>query len=110
MDNGFASGTNWALFGGMFGALVGFGVLYNHLMAWLERTGRLEGFVSLFVAGGVIITLAMAWPLIGLQNALIVLALFVPAGLPMMVGSMWRYIEARRSHQDESRAARGAQR
>lgn len=103
MNNGFDSGINGAIFWGLCGTLLAAGMLYNQAMAWLERTGRLEGFVSMFVAGGVLLTLLAAWPLIGLQNALLVLALFVPAGLPMMVGSMWRYIEARRTHQDAQR-------
>lgn len=78
----------------VFLALMWFGVGYNALIGLAERRHYLDGFTSLAVALGVLITLAgvaiLSW-----QAALIALACFTASGLPMIVGSIARYIRAR---------------
>ncbi len=81
--------------------LIGFGVLYNQLTAWIGEKQR--GFTSLLVAGGVGGTILIIIPLIGLNAAGIVLGAFVCTGLPMIIGSIARYINER---QKEIRAIR----
>ena len=85
---------------GVFLGLVLFGVFYNTLVAWLEEKAYIEGFVSLSVAAGVAVTLAgvalISWP-----AALLVLVCFVASGLPMIVGSIVRYIQQRANSQKQ---------
>jgi ACR3 family arsenite efflux pump ArsB len=77
----------------LFGLLL-FGATYNHLVAWLERKGYHEGFLSLVVALGVFGTLVgiavLSW-----QTALLSLGGFVFTGTPMILGSIARYIQQR---------------
>ncbi len=77
--------------GGLF--VVSWG--YNALLAWLERKGYHDGYVSLFVVGGVAYTLLTGVWLIGLEPTLILLAAFAASGLPMVLGSIWRYVGQR---------------
>ncbi len=75
--------------------LVLFGGLYDHLVGRLEEKRLNRGFTSLLVVVGVGVTVGASALLIGLENALVVLALFVASGLPMIVGSISRYIRER---------------
>lgn len=81
--------------------LAGFAIAYDRWVGGLTRQGRSDGYVSLIVAAGVGIVLAaglfVVWPL-GLSArlaALIVAAMFVPAGLPMIAGSVTRHVQTR---------------
>ena len=75
-------------------ALTIFGIAYNSLVAYLERRGYAEGFLSLIVAAGVFVTLAglavLSW-----QAALLALVSFTASGTPMIVGSIIRYLQKR---------------
>ena len=75
-------------------ALVLFGIGFNLLIEAMERRGYLEGFVSLAVAVGVLVTLGgvavIWWP-----AAVLALGAFAASGLPMVAGSIWRYIQKR---------------
>ncbi len=82
--------------------LVLFGVLYNFLIAHFERKGYLEGYVSLAVAGGAAFTLAMT-ALVDWRAALLATGAFVASGLPMILGSIWRHIQAREQEQKDVR-------
>jgi hypothetical protein len=73
---------------------------YNALIGWLERQGYHEGFVSLFVVGGVAYTVAIATWIIGIDIALILLAAFTASGLPMVVGSIARHIAQRKREEE----------
>jgi hypothetical protein len=79
---------------GIFPVLVLFGVGFNWLTAWMERKGYMEGFTSLIVALGVALTLAplafFSW-----QFVLIAYGAFLCTGLPMIVGSIGRYLQKR---------------
>lgn len=83
--------------------LVLFGGLFDHLVARLEARRLNRGFTSLLVVVGCGVTVAASGLLIGLENALVVLALFGASGLPMIVGSISRYIRQRA--EDEQRAS-----
>jgi hypothetical protein len=85
----------------LFGLLV-LGIIYNLIIARLERNGYLEGFTSLAVVGGVGMVLG-GLALINWQWALISLAAFACAGLPMVVGSIGRYAQQRKEGQDSMR-------
>lgn len=74
---------------------------YNRWITALEQAGHHRGYMSLLVAAGVaavlLVALAVVWPL-GPQAILavaIVAGLFVPAGLPMICGSIARHTAAR---------------
>lgn len=71
-------------------ALFLFGLAYNYLTAISEKTGFIRGYTSLFVVGGVAVTVA-ATAVVSLAFALITAGAFVASGTPMIVGSMIRH-------------------
>ena len=84
----------------VFWGLVLFGILYNLLMGWMEKRGYLEGLTSLAVVGGVLITLA-GIAVVSWSAAVLALAAFTASGLPMVIGSLWRYVQRRQMEQEE---------
>lgn len=70
-----------------------FGLAYNWFVAYLEKRGGAEAYTAFLVAAGVLVTLALAMPLVGLNNVLIILIFFALTGLPMMIGSASRYLK-----------------
>ncbi len=89
-------GTIAAVF---FGLLL-FGIGYNALVAWLERKGYTEGYLSLIVAFGVVMTL-VGVSILSIPAALLTLGAFGATGTPMIIGSITRYLKAR----DEAKRA-----
>lgn len=87
---GSDSGTILAVFLG----LVIFGIIYNELVAWMERRGYTEGFLSLIVALGVFVTL-VGVAVVSIPAALITLGAFIASGSPMIIGSIVRYVRKR---------------
>lgn len=85
----------------LFG-LVLFGVIYNLLVDFLESNKYSEGFMSILVAFGVMGTLIgiafISWPV-----ALMAFAGFAASGLPMIVGSITRYVRQRAKEQNHLR-------
>ncbi len=75
-------------------ALILFGIGFNLLVAGMEKRGYLEGFTSLAVVVGTLVTLGglavIWWP-----AAVLALGAFAASGLPMVAGSIWRYIQRR---------------
>lgn len=71
------------------------GILYDHLVTRLNRTGKTEGYTALLVVGGVILTLALAAPFITFQDGLTLTAFFIATGTPMILGDIVRYIKKR---------------
>ncbi len=103
----------WPDFGILLAAiflLVLFGIGYNLVVAEWERKKYLEGFTSLAVVAGVLITLLIEAGL-NWQAAVLTLICFAASGLPMVIGSVWRYAKNRRKNQEEyeSLAARLAE-
>ncbi len=78
----------------VFLALTLFGIGYNALVAWLERNRYTEGYLSLIVALGVLITL-LGVAILSLPSALLALLAFTATGMPMIIGSIARYITRR---------------
>jgi len=75
--------------------------LYDRQITAWERRGWHEGYVAFLVAGGVLGVLGaglfVVWPL-GPAARLavgVVAGLFVPAGLPMILGSVGRHVRRR---------------
>jgi len=87
-------GTNLGTILAVFLALVLFGTGYNALVAWLERKGYTEGYLSLITAFGVFVTLAGVATL-SVQAALLALGAFAASGTPMIIGSIVRYLRKR---------------
>jgi hypothetical protein len=79
-----------------------FGVFYNLLIAWWIREKFLEGYASVAVAGGVLVTVGMT-AIFSWQFALLVLGAFCFSGLPVGLGSIWRYVQARQRDQQAMR-------
>jgi hypothetical protein len=75
-----------------------FGIGYNWAVGEFERRKYLEGYVSLAVVAGVLVTLGGV-AVIDLRAALLSLGAFAASGSPMIAGSVWRYIKARREEQ-----------
>ena len=99
MDIGQHSGIVLAVIGA---ALLAFGIGYNHAVAWMERTGYSEGYMSLIVVTGVVATLAGV-ALVDWHAALLSGAAFALSGLPMIGGSVVRHMRARARAQDAIR-------
>lgn len=104
MHIGEESGINLGIFAAVILAAVLFGLAYNALVAWLERTGRDEGYTALLVVAGVGVTLGLSAFLIGLYPVLVVLAVFACTGTPMTIGSIYRHMEARRQAREKLQA------
>lgn len=101
---------DFSLIVAVYSVLLALGCGYNALVAYAGRKGYLEGFTSLAVVVGVFATLGGV-AVISWQAALLALGAFVASGLPMMAGSIGRYIRARKEAQESVRqAARLAER
>ena len=66
-----------------------FGIGFNAFTGWARKVGMLKGRTSLFVAAGVLVTLALT-AIISLPFTLMVVGAFVATGTPMIVGDLWR--------------------
>lgn len=86
----------------VYAFLLAFGVVYNGLVAWLEQHKALEGFMWAAVAVGVAVVLG-GLAIFSWQFALLGLGAFGCAGLPMVGGSIVRYVVARKAAQDAMR-------
>jgi len=85
-------------------ALILFGLWYNREVARLEGSGDHEGYLSLLVVVGVAVTI-VGWLVVtgDLAGGLVLLVCFAASGLPMIAGSISRYLAARRAlrHQQQ---------
>ena len=87
---GQIAGAMIPLLAAIYLALLLFGIAYNWLTSQAEKTGFIRGYTSLFVVGGVAVTLA-ATAVISLAFALITAGAFIASGIPMILGSMIRH-------------------
>lgn len=85
----------------MTAVLLLFGLAYNAVVGWLEENGRDEGYTAILVVVGVLVTVLVATPLIGIDSSIILLVGFIASGSPMIAGSIYRHVLARESHQEE---------
>lgn len=95
MDIGLVSGVISLALG-----LLLFGIGYNYLVQYLQAKHYTEGFDSLLVAGGVTVTL-LGLAILSWQSAVLAFGAFVCSGLPMIVGSIMRYVTRRENEQKE---------
>jgi hypothetical protein len=79
-----------------------FSIGYNAVVAWLVREGYLEGLLSLSVVIGTAVTVA-ATALFDWSFALLTLGAFAASGLPMILGSLVRYVKYRKRAQEDLR-------
>lgn len=88
-----------------------FSVWYDQRVTALEARGRQEGYMALIVAGGTLVVLVaglfVAWPLGPAAWAAvgIVALMFLPAGIPMIIGSARRHADRREAELRRIRAA-----
>jgi hypothetical protein len=94
---------NISLILAVYAILLTFGTGFNALIALLERRGFLEGYTAIAVVVGVSITLA-GIAVIDPWASLYAIGGFAASGLPMVVGSWWRHVQARRLGQAAMRA------
>ena len=86
-------------------ALLGFGIWYDRWVASLEAKGYERGYLSLVVTLGVFVTIAgLALSIWSLWLPVLALLCFVASGLPMICGSIKRYVVSRET---ESQHLRG---
>jgi predicted tellurium resistance membrane protein TerC len=100
---GCISGINPGILAALYMALLIFGIGYNALTSWAERRGYTKGYLSLFVAFGVAVTL-VATVVVSWQFALITTGAFIASGLPMILGSIWRHVRDREKELERLRA------
>lgn len=80
---------------GVFLGLLGFGVFYDRLVGYVNRTYGQHGYTSHLVVFGVSVTIAALSPVIGAANTLRVVAGFAASGLPMILGDSSRHLHYR---------------
>lgn len=76
--------------------LFGFGVVFNWFTAWLHQQGYSDGYTWGLVVIGVVVTLLASGFVIGWTFVLVLFVLFACSGLPMALGNVWRYVQAKR--------------
>lgn len=90
--NGCKAALDWQLIGVTLAGLFFFGLAFNGLVNALDE--RKSGYVSLLVAGGVLITLGGV-AIVSWQCALLALAMFAASGTPMIIGEAARAVRKR---------------
>lgn len=80
-----------------------FGLAFDRLYAWADARGDTEGYVWVFVAGGVFVTLVGLGIVFGEWVAIVALALFAASGTPMAIGEMWRFNARRQAGREAAR-------
>ena len=84
--------VDWRLFVAVLLGLGWFGAAYA---AFVYRLGdRQEGYTALLVVGGVLVTL-IGVAIVDLSAAIMCLLAFAASGTPMIVGSIYRYVQLR---------------
>jgi hypothetical protein len=76
--------------------LMMFGIGFNAFVEWLERRplGH-HGYTAFLVVIGVAVTVLASWPIIGFKAVLTLIVAFLASGIPMVVGSIARYMRER---------------
>ena len=103
MESGIGMGNESGMVIGVVATAFAFGIVYDRVVAYLERSGRARGYTALLVIGGVFISLALAAFLVGLEAFLITLVVFALTGVPMAMGSFWRHTDERRRDDEQLR-------
>ncbi|CAK0772721.1 conserved membrane hypothetical protein [Gammaproteobacteria bacterium] len=82
-----------------------FGWVYNALVMMAEKQHYTEGYMSLIVAFGVGMTLLPFAFFTPPLSVMYIYFAFMASGLPMILGSIWRHVVARKREQDDERQA-----
>lgn len=98
--NGICSALDWRLIGIVAFALLMFGAYYDSLMTRLAD--HKDPYISIFVAGGVAVTLGLI-AVIDWRAAVLALGAFACSGLPMVAGSIRRNMERQKQAIDDLR-------
>lgn len=77
----------------VYGGLAVFGVFYNAAVEWLDNNRVGHPYTAFLVAAGTAVTVTATIPLIGRHRAAAVFGSFIAAGIPMIAGSVQRWIE-----------------
>lgn len=77
-----------------------FGLGYDAVVSWLERSGHDQGYTAFLVVGGVSVTLLLGMALIGQGAALWMFVMFAATGLFMVLGS-WSRSSLKRKADEE---------
>ena len=93
----------WTLFGTVLAVELVFGILYAALVRWLSKK-EFEGQTAYLVALGVLVTVAISIPALGLPAALMLLTCFIASGMPMIVEYAARIHQARRKDKESAQA------
>lgn len=95
-------GNGLGLFTVGIGAFL-FGVAYA-LIVYIPLRGKYEGYTSVLFALGCLAVLALSSLVVGFEAAAIVTALFIAAGIPMVIGegiaSKWEHWQHRQAQAD----------
>ena len=94
----FLFGQDLGTITAIFLALCLFGIGYNDLISWMGRRGYTEGYMSLLVAFGVMVTLG-AVSILSIQAGILALLMFAASGTPMIAGSIFRHMCDRENSQ-----------
>ena len=94
----FLFGQDLGTITAIFLALCLFGIGYNALISWMSRRGYTEGYLSLIVAFGVMVTLG-AVSILSIQAGMLALLMFAASGTPMIAGSIFRHMCDRENSQ-----------
>lgn len=90
---------------GIYLLLFIFGWVYNRLVEYAEQQKYTEGYMGFIVAFGVGVTLLPFAFFNPPVNIMWVYFAFGASGAPMIFGSAWRHIRARKQEQDRERQA-----
>jgi hypothetical protein len=75
-------------------------LFYNHLVAWMEKEGLLNGYMAILAVGGVGYTILLLAFILPAETTLLISGAFIAALAPMVWGDMRRYFKARKDWQE----------
>jgi len=96
---------DWRVVGAVLFGLACFGWGYDRWVAGLEARGEARGYMAFIVALGCLVTLGGFVLIAGvIEPGIVALLCFMASGLPMIVGSVARYAQARAREEIRARA------
>jgi hypothetical protein len=99
---GAQSGYDPAVVIAVYMGLLSFGIIFNLAVGYAETRTWMQGYVSLFVAAGVLVVLS-ALAVIDWRASLLAFGAFVFAGTPMILGSIYRHVREREHELEQMR-------
>lgn len=89
----------WRVLAAIAAAML-FGMAYDQVVGWLERNGHDRGYTAFLVVGGVVVTLLLGIPLVGLGATLWTFVMFAASGIFMVLGSWARSAKLRKADEE----------